>query len=172
MLEIVKRAIEDLTTAFERGGYNPTPIIDIGVLVASADGHLDDREREILLDVFQTLLDTKINAEVVDHLVTASLDVIEAAGPERRAGLVADILADCNAAEPGIILALVVAYASDGFSAAERTVVDRIARGANVSPARVDALVEAVRAKVEDDDPQSIRNILARTRTASAADQS
>ena len=98
MREIITAAIEELCDAFERQGYNPTPIIDIGVLVASADGKVDEREREMLLDVFQTLLGTTLTAEVVDNLVTASLEVIEAAGAESRARLVASILSDCAVA--------------------------------------------------------------------------
>ena len=50
MRKIIATAVDDLCTAFDRHGYNPTPIIDIGVLVASADGKVDEREREMLLD--------------------------------------------------------------------------------------------------------------------------
>jgi tellurite resistance protein len=157
---IVEPAIEQLCAAFERGGYNPTPIIDLGVLVASADGKVDARERDVLLDVFQTLLDTTLTPELVDHLVTSSLDVIEAAGAEPRARLVAAILADCDAVEPGIRVALAIAFASQGLSKAERTVIDRLAAGAGVPAARVEQLVEEVRAHV-DGDPISVRMSLA-----------
>src|SRR6476646_10239006 len=116
MRKIIANAIDELCTAFAQHGYNPTPIIDIGVLVASADGTVDEREREMLLDVFQKLLDTALTAEVVDHLVTASLEVIEAAGAESRARLVAAILKDCDAVEPGLRVALALAFASQGLT--------------------------------------------------------
>lgn len=160
MRQIISKAVDELCTAFERGGYNPTPIIDIGVLVASADGKVDEREREMLLEVFQTLLDTTLTAEVVDHLVTASLEVIEAAGAESRARMVASILRDCNAVEPGLRVALGIAFASQGFTKEERTVVERIAAAGGVTPARLAQLTAEIELHV-DGDPVSVRQSIA-----------
>jgi tellurite resistance protein len=160
MRQIITQAIDDLCTAFEKNGYNPTPIIDIGVLVASADGKVDEREREMLLDVFQTLLDTTLTAEVVDNLVTASLEVIEAAGAESRARLVASILQDCDAVEPGLRVAIALSFASQGMTKAERTVVERIAAAGGVSTARLAELTAEV-SKHADGDPISVRQSIA-----------
>jgi tellurite resistance protein len=160
LLDIVAPAIDKLCESFERGGYNPTPIIDLGVLVANADGTVDERERGMLSDIFSTLLGTKLNGEVVDALVSASLEVSKAAGAEPRARLVGTILADCDAGEPGLVVALAVAFASEGLSSAEQTVVDRIAEAAHVDKARVAELTSKVRS-FSDGDPVSIRNILA-----------
>ena len=160
MRDIVEPAIDELCQAFERGGYNPTPIIDLGVLVAAADGEIDDKERDLLLDVFETLLETKLTREVVDHLVTASWDVIQKAGSEARERLVAAILADCDAVEPGILVALAVAFASAGFSKAERAVIERIARAAGLEDERLAELVRNVERR-SDGDPISVRISLA-----------
>jgi formylglycine-generating enzyme required for sulfatase activity len=100
MLDIVTTAIDQLAAAFERNGYNPTPIIDLGVLIVSADGRVDEKEREVLLDLFQTLLDAKLSPEVVENLVSSCLQVIEQAGAAARARLVAEILVDCDAVAP------------------------------------------------------------------------
>jgi tellurite resistance protein len=158
--EIVGPAIDQLCAAFERGGYNPTPIIDLGVLVVNADGVVDKQEREVLLDVFQTLLDTKLSGDVVDHLVTASVQVIEAAGAESRARLIAEILVDCDAVEPGILVALAVAYASEGLSKEERVVIERIADASRLPRARLEELIRRVHARA-DGDPTSVRSLLA-----------
>lgn len=160
MREIIASAIDELCAAFERYGYNPTPVIDLGVLVASADGTVDDREREMLLDVFQTLMNTSLTPEVVDHLITASLEVIEAAGAESRARLVAAILVDCDAVEPGVRVALAIAFASQGLTKAERTVVGRIASAAGLSAARLAALTEELRVHAADGDPISVRQLI------------
>ena len=160
MLKIIAAAVDDLCGAFERNGYNPTPIIDLGVLVASADGKVDDRERTMLLDVFQTLLNTKLTPEVVDHLITASLEVIEAAGAESRARLVAAILQDCDAVEPGIRVALGIAFASQGLSKAETTVIERIARAGGMAPSRLAQLTAELRERA-DPDPISARMSIA-----------
>lgn len=160
MREIVAGAIDQLCSAFDRGGYFPTPIIDLGVLVVYADGVIDEKEREVLLDVFSTLLDTKLPPEVVDHLVTASVQVIEAAGAESRARLIAEILLDCDAVEPGILVALAVAYASEGLSKEERVVIERIADFAKLPRARLEELIRRVSARAAGD-PVSVRSLLA-----------
>ena len=170
MRDIVDPAIEKLCAAFDKGGYNPTPIIDLGVLVAGADGAVDDKERDLLRDVFQTLLDTKLSPDVVDALVVASLDVILAAGSEARERLVAAILVDCDAVEPGILVALAVAFASEGLSKHERDVITRIARHAGLDDARLEALVETVR-KRSGGDPISVRVSLAPSSQRSLAAQ-
>ena len=161
MRDIVAAAIDQLCTAFDRGGYNPTPIIDLGVLVVIADGVVDDREREVLLDLFQTLLDTKLSPEVVDHLVTASMQVVEAAGAESRARLIAEILLDCDAVEAGILVALAVAYASEGLSKEERLVIERIADFAELPRSRLEQLIKRVHAQADGGDPMSVRSLLA-----------
>src|SRR5262245_16802948 len=145
MHEIIAPAIEELCAAFERGGYNPTPVIDLGVLVAHADGTVDERERELLLEVFQALLETKVTAEVVDALVSASVEVIKVAGADARARLVAAILTDCEAVEPGLRVAIAIAFASQGMTDDERGVIDRVANAAGVPKPRVDELVAEVK---------------------------
>jgi tellurite resistance protein len=167
MRTIIANAIDELCTAFDRGGYNPTPIIDLGVLVASADGKVDEREREMLLDVFQTLLDTTLTPEVVDHLVTASLEVIEAAGAESRARLVASILRDCDAVEAGVRVALAIAFASQGLTKAERKVVERIATAGGITPARLAQLTAEIELHV-DGDPISVRQSIVPQRSPDA----
>lgn len=160
MHQIIAPAIEELCGAFERGGYYPTPVIDIGVLVANADGLVDDQERALLAEVFQTLLETKLSPEVVDALISSSVEVIQLAGSEPRARLVGAILRDCDAAEPGLRVALAIAFASEGLSAAERAVVDRIAAAAEVRRDRVDELVAEVKKHTDPGGPASARRSL------------
>jgi tellurite resistance protein len=151
LLRVVEDAVADLCAKFEEGGYYPTPIVDLGVLVARADGVVDTKERQLLRDVFEGLLGTRLSPEVVDQLIQASLDVIEQAGVEARAQLVAEILQDCSATEQGILVALAIAFASEGFSQAERSVIEMVARAARLSPDRFDALVAQIKSKVPDE---------------------
>lgn len=156
MRDVLAAAIDELCTAFERGGYNPTPIVDIGVLIASADGVVDARERAMLLEMFQTLLNTALSPDLVDHLITASLEVIEAAGAESRARLVAATLRDSNALEAGIRVALALAFATDGLSDAEQRMIERIASAGGMKAARLRELTNEIR-KRADPDPISVR---------------
>ncbi len=160
MHEIIAPAIEELCTAFEAGGYNPTPVIDLGVLVANADGDVDSQEHALLSEVFQTLLETKLTPEVVDALITASVEVMQVAGAEPRARLVGAILHDCDAGEPGLRVALAIAFASRGLTDAERRVIDRIAEAAGVPASRVTELVLEVKKHTDDGGPISARKSL------------
>ena len=96
--------------------------------------------------------------------MTASLEVIEAAGAESRARLVAEILKDCDAVEPGVRVALALSFASQGMTRAERTVVERIAKCAGVTPARLAELTAEVEKHV-DGDPVSVRQSIAPARS-------
>jgi tellurite resistance protein len=158
---LIDDAINVLCTRFEQGGYNPTPIIDLGVLVARADGKVDEHEKKALRDVFEALLDERLNGEVVGHLIAASLEVIELAGVEPRARLIAEILKDCDAVEQGIVVALGIAYASEGLSKDERAIITTVADAAGMSRARLDALADEVKKKLpEDGSPVSARGSL------------
>lgn len=159
MRAIVDKSIERMCLAFERNGYNPTPVIDLGVLVANADGTVDAQERAMLTDIFQTLLDTKITTEVVDHLVTASIEVIQAAGAGPRIRLVGAILRDCDASVDGITVALAVAFASEGLSKNERDIVDQLADAAGIEQDKLKELIETV-ARHAEDGPTSVRQSL------------
>jgi tellurite resistance protein len=157
MHEIIAPAIEDLCAAFERGGYNPTPIIDLGVLIANADGAVDEQERKLLLEVFQALLETNLTPEVVDALISASVEVIRRAGAEPRARLVGAILRDCDAAEAGVRVALALALANEGLSDSERGVINQIGDVAGISQSRIDELAAELKKHLDEAGPISAR---------------
>jgi tellurite resistance protein len=142
---LVDEAIVELCERFEAQGYMPSPILDIGVLVASADGKVDDKEREALASIFQALLETKLSADIVGHLIRASLEVIEEAGISERSRLVGEILKDCGSTEQGLLVAAAIAFASEGLSSKERSVIDAIARAGGATMAEVDQVVQQVK---------------------------
>jgi tellurite resistance protein len=141
---IVERAVEALFARFEQGGYNPTPIVDLGALVASADGEIDAKEMEALRQIVEPLLGARLSTELVGYLIEASLQVICAAGVAPRVQLIAEILMDCDAVEEGIIVALAVAHASEGFSEPERKLVASLARAARLPESRLEALIREI----------------------------
>jgi hypothetical protein len=93
--------------------------------------------------------------------------VIESAGAESRARLVGAILRDIGAVEPGIRVALGLAYASHGFTSQERTVVERIATAGGLGAKRIAELVAEV-GKHADADPVSVRQSIAPARPPDA----
>ncbi len=145
---LVMDAIDTLCLRFELGDYSPTPIIDLGVLVAHADGAVDAAEMEALGEIVQALLGARLDAELVGFIAQASLDVATLAGAASRARLVAEILLDCDAVEEGLIVALAVAFASEGLSASEKELIASIARASEYDPTQLDGLIERVRKAV------------------------
>ncbi|WP_394823501.1 TerB family tellurite resistance protein [Pendulispora albinea] len=146
---LIRETVEAVCELFERGEYNPTAIIDLGVLVANADGTIDDEEVEALRVIFGRLLRTQLDGDLVEHLIVASREVIDAAGVGSRLRLIAEILKDCDAVEEGIIVALGIAYSSEGFSASERTLVSSLAHACDLPSSRLEELIETVRLAVE-----------------------
>jgi len=153
----VTEAVEVLCARFEAGDYNPTPLIDIGALIANADGVVDAEEIDTLRRILQPMLGEEVDAEIVGFLIDASIRVIHADGVDARARLVAEILLDCDAVYQGIKVALGVAFASNGFSDAERAVIDKLARAAGMPDAQLTELIAKVRELYADIPPQSQR---------------
>jgi tellurite resistance protein len=153
----VTEAVEVLCARFEECDYNPTPLIDIGALVANADGVVDAEEIDTLRRILQPMLGEELPAEIVGFLIDASIRVIKGDGVDARARLVAEILMDCDAVEQGLRVALGVAFASNGFSDAERGVIEKLADATKFPRASLDALIVKVRELYSDIPPQSQR---------------
>lgn len=148
-LPIVRDAVRTLCDQFESNGYGLSPIIDLGALVANADGVVDDEELQVLRYLLEALLGTHLKPQMVQWLVRSSLRVILEAGLEPRARLIAEILLDCDAVDAGIVVALAVAFSSDGLSEPERRVVELIARHAGVPRKNLSELITRVQVQWE-----------------------
>jgi len=151
----VTQAVETLVAKMEAGDYNPTPIIDLGALIANADGVVDAEEIDTLRHILEPMLGAELPTEVVRFLIDASLHVIKADGLDARLRLVAEIMLDCDAAEPALLVALGVAFASVGYTDAERGVVEKLANTMEVPLDRLQQLVETMRKSYQDIPPVS-----------------
>lgn len=125
--------------------YYPTPIIDLGVLMAQSDGVIEDEELALLRELFGELLGTKLRGRLAQHLIDASLEVTKMAGAEARIRVLAEVLADCGAVEEGLIIAASIANASHGIGQAERKMLEALARAADAP----NSLLGQVIARVE-----------------------
>jgi tellurite resistance protein len=121
-------------------GYYPTPIIDLGVLVARADGTIDENERLLLKELFRSALDERLPNNVVEHLVNASQEVTRHAGSGPRLRLLADILVDCECEEEGLLVGYAIARVDGGMHEKEAETLADLARFAGVTDARRDAI--------------------------------
>lgn len=153
----VTEAVEVLCARFEAGDYNPTPLIDIGALIANADGVIDEQEIDTLRRILEPMLGAELDAQIVRFLIEASVRVIQGDGVDARVRLVAEILFDCDAVEPAMVVALGVAFASEGLSDAERMIIDKLAYATRFPAERLKVLIENARESYEGIPPQSQR---------------
>jgi tellurite resistance protein len=124
-------------------------LVDLLCLVAAADGEVDDEERAALSRTLAVLLGNDLQEAIVSLLIRGSLDEIDIHGFQPRIELVAQALRECSAVEEGLMLAIAMAYVTDGFSQPERSVVRGLAKAMGVTDARLAALVQSVRDQVD-----------------------
>ena len=120
--------------------------VDLAVLVAMADGTIDADERAALTTALESLMRAQVAPPVVRHLIRESKSQIEADGPEARAKAIGKQLAEHEAADEGLRLALAIAFSSEGMCDLERERISFVAGGAGVSDASFAALVTAAAA--------------------------
>jgi tellurite resistance protein len=130
---------------FDQGEYNPTPLIDLGAMVANADGKVEPEELAGLCGILEPMLGADLDDELVGFLVNASAKTIAAYGIAPRMRVTAQILEDCDLVEQGITVALAVAFAGKGLGAPERAVIEQLADTCELPRADLETLIEKVR---------------------------
>jgi tellurite resistance protein len=133
----IPELVDRLLAHFPAGDEGLMALVDLAVLVAAADGRIDDAEMAALTESIEAIASGRLGASLARHLVEESCAQIRAIGPEACARLVGEVLAKHHAAEEGLRLGLAVAWASEGVSAEERERLDLVARAAGVSAARL-----------------------------------
>lgn len=142
---LVEDALARLGRKFEDADYNPTPLIDLGAIVANADGKVEIAEKEALAQMLEPLLHAHLDTELVGFLVDASLKVLARTGTSRRIEVLAAILHDCDAVEEALTVAVAMA-GGKSVGAAERKVIAELATACEVEPPHLDELIARVSA--------------------------
>jgi tellurite resistance protein len=141
----ISRLVDALLVHFSAGDEGLIALVDLAVLVAVADGHIDGAERAALTESIEAIAGGRLGVTLAEHLVEESCAQIRALGPEASARLVGEVLAKHQAAEEGLRLGMAIAWASEGMSAIERARIEQIARAAGVGAERVGELVGETR---------------------------
>ncbi len=139
-------AVEALCNRFPSNEAGVAAAIDLAVLVAVADGHIDPAEMAALSTSLEVATKTQLSSKFVKHLVLASRQQIETAGASSCAKLIGESIAAQGCVDEGLRLALVIALASDGLSDVERDQIEVIARAAGAAHDRVDTLCREIEA--------------------------
>lgn len=122
---------------------------ELTVVIAAADGVVDDLERRVLGDALATIARSPLGPDEAAARIDEVLTEIREVGVEGVADRIGAVLIGKDAVPAGLQLAVAVAYADEGLDPRERRVVDRLARAAGVEPDAVDDLVAVVRARLQ-----------------------
>ena len=116
-------------------------LTDLIVLIAAADAVIDETETRALAESLETMFAAHVAPRVLRVVIGESRTRIRDFGPDRCADTIGRKLAMWHAAEDGIRLAVFIAAISEGVSSVERTRIERVAKAAGVSQARLDELL-------------------------------
>jgi tellurite resistance protein len=139
----MQRLIDELLVHFPAGDAGLIALVDLTVLVAIADGHIDGAEMAALTESIEAMVGSRLEPSLVEHLVTESVAQIRTLGAEASARDIGEVLAAHHAGEEGVRLALAIGLASEGLSASELERIGEVAHAAGVSAARLDELIAA-----------------------------
>lgn len=129
--------VDALLAHYPAGHEGLIALVDLAVLVAVADGHIDDAEMAALTESIEAIAGGRLHGSLARHLVEASCAQIRAQGPDESARLIGELLAGHHAGEEGLRLGLAVAFASEGLAGVERERLEQVAAAAGVAAERV-----------------------------------
>ena len=115
-------------------------IVDLAVLVAMADGTIDQAERAAVTASIETLVGGHLSRPVLGHLFTQSRAQIREEGPAAAARRIGLMLEARDCADEGLRVALAVAWSSEGLADVERARIVEVAVAAGLGAERVDEL--------------------------------
>lgn len=140
----IRPLVAALRARFDSSDEGLNAVVDLAVLVALADGTIDEAEMAALAESIGTLVGGMLDPRMSRHVIRESRAKIESVGVEARAKAIGASLAACGAAEEGVRLALAIAMASDGVLEVERARVELVAVAAGVDPTTFLAVSQSI----------------------------
>ena len=136
----IRPLVAALRARFDSSDEGLNVVVDLAVIVALADGTIDEAEMAALAESIGALVGGMLDPRMTRHVIRESRTKIDAVGVEARAKAIGESLAAHGAAEDGLRLALAIGHASEGLSPEELSRVELVARAAGVDPAALTKL--------------------------------
>ncbi len=121
-----------------------TNLLEAACVVAVADDHADDAEREVIQEVARSLCFIELDATAVDRMVQNVARAVRADGIEQRCDKVGARLASLGLAELGLRVAVLIAQVSHGIDAPELATLQRLAAASGIGEVTLRDLVHAI----------------------------
>jgi hypothetical protein len=119
-------------------------LLELGSIVAIADGEADDAERAALSQVLEELCKVKLPPASMAQMIQSAHDVVAAEGIETRCAVLGQRLASLGIAQLGVEVAALVALVSHGLDLHELSALACMAEAAGLSPDALDEIIAAV----------------------------
>jgi tellurite resistance protein len=120
-------------------------IVEAAYLVATADGVLDDSEREAFVQVVIEACGGAVDETTVHNLLADLGDQLEEDGLDHRVRALGSTVNKLEHQRELLRIAGLLAHVSGGVSDAERTVLSKLAGTFQLAPSEVDAALDAVK---------------------------
>lgn len=119
-------------------------LLELGSLVAIADGYADEAEREALTRVLRELCRIELSSESMSQMIKSAHEVVKADGMDARCDVLGENLAALGIAPLGIEVAALVALVSHGLDLHEMSALTRVAEAAGMDEEQVDAIIGTI----------------------------
>jgi tellurite resistance protein len=120
-------------------------IVEGAYLVATADGVLDDSEREAFAQVVIEACGGAVDETTVQGLLADLRDQLDEDGLDQRIGVLGDTVSKLEHQRELLRIAGLLAHVSGGVSDAEHAVLSKLATTFQLAPSEVDAALDAVK---------------------------
>ena len=124
-------------------------VIGLAVLVANADGSIDDLEISVLTELLAAIGSDSLEPLELKTVLKEQIALITQKGPEAFIAGLAKDLQQWQAMEEGIVLGAAVAYANSDIAAEERAVIQSLAQAGGIEN-QLTALVDKTRRMIEE----------------------
>jgi tellurite resistance protein len=121
-----------------------TNLLEAACVVAIADGHADDAERDVIQEVARTLCFLDLERAAIDRVVEKVAGAVQAEGIEQRCDKIAGRLASLGLGEAGLAVAVLVAQVSHGVDVAELAALGRLAWALGIPETRLADLIHHI----------------------------
>jgi len=136
--------VDELCSAFGSREEALVVITDLAVLVAAADGTIDEAEALVLRRSLEAMLSSRVAPSLVRVVVDESRTRMRVRGPDVCSADVGETLGRNGAIDNGLRFAFLIAASSEGVSDVERMRIDAIAKAAGISSEEVSLIANTI----------------------------
>lgn len=119
-------------------------ILELGSLVAIADGEADEAERATLRQVLKELCKVDLSAESMEQMIQSAHDVVASDGMEARCNVIGNNLAALEIAPLGVEVAALVSLVSHGLDLHEMAALATVASAAGMPDGQLDEIIATI----------------------------